>query len=497
MTTSQAAPAEVWVRTGRYTPVTIPSGAPVTATNRSVPFLMRENVHVYGGFAGTETLRSQRASLFSQTTLSGDLLNDSIPGTMSGRSDDSYNVVFSFDDTDDWRLDGFTVEYGHADGGPLVGFPIGFRFTDQGGGIYFEGPFPTPTPGGPSLFGQLGVQVRNVTVQECRAKKQGGGVWINGAANLVDAPQPGGNIQAVWSKCIIRNNWVYGSDPNVDEGEGGGLFIRESSNNATNRLTFVNCLFQFNRAARFGGAITTREQNGPVDFVNCLVHDNVAQAGGGMAFMRDPSTASARVDVINCTIAFNQAIASASSLISGGGGFYADLSSITSFPEVFLRNTDVAENTARRLGNPPAPLPGSFGGPGAPFTAGTQPLVQADHCCIEHVLTPGVPNPPYIWWGQLVVANNPNFVNGPTRDLRLGTNSVCLNTGDDNFLPNEYTNLLSMDGAGPLLPSIAFDFSLLPREMNAFSGTLMGGIDGGNVLGAIVDMGCFEANEDE
>ena len=74
---------EIWVAAGTYKP----NGA----TNQIVFFEMRNNMAWYGGFNGTETLRSQRDWEANPTILSGDLLDDddysvSPPGNQSDNS---------------------------------------------------------------------------------------------------------------------------------------------------------------------------------------------------------------------------------------------------------------------------------------------------------------------------------------------------------------------------------------------------------------------------
>lgn len=64
-----AAPcSEVWVAAGTYLPTPI-------ATQRDAAFHLRGNVSVYGGFAGTETMPSQRDPLSNRTILSGRISN--------------------------------------------------------------------------------------------------------------------------------------------------------------------------------------------------------------------------------------------------------------------------------------------------------------------------------------------------------------------------------------------------------------------------------------
>src|SRR5262245_35330260 len=97
---------EIWVAGGTY--------QPTIAVDRTISFVLKEGVAVYGGFAGTETLRSQRDWAAHPTTLSGDL------GTPGDASDNSYHVVTSAGLTRAAVLDGFTVTAGNAHGG-LVG----------------------------------------------------------------------------------------------------------------------------------------------------------------------------------------------------------------------------------------------------------------------------------------------------------------------------------------------------------------------------------------
>ena len=63
---------QVWVATGTY--------YPSSTLDRTASFVMVDEVAVYGGFAGTEASLDQRAGLFAQTILSGDLNNDDGPG---------------------------------------------------------------------------------------------------------------------------------------------------------------------------------------------------------------------------------------------------------------------------------------------------------------------------------------------------------------------------------------------------------------------------------
>jgi hypothetical protein len=108
---------EIWVAAGTYKP---------TATaDRTISFALKNGVGVYGGFAGIETMRSQRNPSINATILSGDT------GTVGVATDNSYHVVTSDSTvTATGILDGFTVTAGRADGASDP--------TDRGAGVYIN-----------------------------------------------------------------------------------------------------------------------------------------------------------------------------------------------------------------------------------------------------------------------------------------------------------------------------------------------------------------------
>jgi hypothetical protein len=109
---------EIWVAAGTY--------KPTSTADRNFSFAMKNGVGIYGGFAGTETIRSQRNPVANATILSGDI------GTVGVTTDNSYHVVTSDGTvTATGILDGFTVTAGRADG---VVDP-----TDRGAGAYVSG----------------------------------------------------------------------------------------------------------------------------------------------------------------------------------------------------------------------------------------------------------------------------------------------------------------------------------------------------------------------
>ena len=77
---------ELWVAAGTYKPTRIPSTGATSSSSRDLSFYLDKNIKIYGGFAGTETLLSQRNISENQVTLSGDI------GTIGSNSDNCYHV---------------------------------------------------------------------------------------------------------------------------------------------------------------------------------------------------------------------------------------------------------------------------------------------------------------------------------------------------------------------------------------------------------------------
>ncbi|MEM7659492.1 MAG: hypothetical protein AAF399_25480, partial [Bacteroidota bacterium] len=81
---SASANAEIWIAEGTYLP-----GDTNTAT-----FSITQDLQLYGGFDGTEILRSERDPVLHPTILSGDIVRDDVDGDLvSNRSDNTKHVL--------------------------------------------------------------------------------------------------------------------------------------------------------------------------------------------------------------------------------------------------------------------------------------------------------------------------------------------------------------------------------------------------------------------
>ena len=201
---------------------------------------------IYGGFAGTETLRSERDVSWNRTVLSGDLDMD------GDTSDNAYHVVTGATGA---TIDGFTISGGNADGNSADSW--------GGGGMYNSSSSPTVTDctfsenvaynGGGMYNSYSSPTVTNCTFSENAANVGGGMRNINSSPTVTD--------------CTFSENAAY---------TGGGM--RSSSDSSP---TVTNCTFSEN-AADYGGGMSNYSSDSSLTVTNCTFSENAAKYGGGM-----------------------------------------------------------------------------------------------------------------------------------------------------------------------------------------------------------------------
>ena len=111
--------SELWIAEGAY--------RPTSTSNRYATFQLKNGVGLYGGFSGTELLRSERDWQRFPTILTGDI------GTDNVATDNSYNVVTGDGVDSTARIDGLVIADGYADGSGN---------QDKGGGLQISGGSP-------------------------------------------------------------------------------------------------------------------------------------------------------------------------------------------------------------------------------------------------------------------------------------------------------------------------------------------------------------------
>lgn len=210
---------EIWVAKGTYTPT--------PNTNRDSAFVMKNNLSIYGGFAGTETQVTQRNWRSNTTILSGDI------GVLNNNSDNSYNIIRNDGNglNSTAILDGFTITGGNANKGAYVG--------NRGGGAI-------NINSAPAYF--------NCTFNSNNAVEYGGGMFNQNLAPLVVNSEFAGNTA------------LYG----------GGLYNESAS------TIVINSTFAGNLATEDGGAISTYGAVSP-QITNSILWGNssgIRNAGG-------------------------------------------------------------------------------------------------------------------------------------------------------------------------------------------------------------------------
>jgi hypothetical protein len=285
---------EIWVKKGVYYP----------GVNRADTFTLKNGVALYGGFAGTETMRDQRNWQVNKTILSGDIdQNDNHGGDYINENasqivgNNAYHVVTSNVTGPTTVLDGFFITAGQANGSSNDG---------GGGGMYSSGSSP---------------KITNVTFNGNTAGSGGG------MANVTSSP-------------ILSNVTFSGNSA----GGGGGMFNYNSSNPTLTNVTFssntagagggmandtsspilTNVTFIGNSAlGTFGGGMANRSSNPRL--TNVIFIGNSAMGGGGM------SNGSSNPRLTNVTFGGNYAPV--------GGGMYNDSSSPTLTNVTFSGNS--------------------------------------------------------------------------------------------------------------------------------------------------------------
>lgn len=314
---------EVWVAKGTYYPTT----ETIARDARSRTFSVKNGVNLYGGFAGSESLVSQRTladlnldgkidscELVNTTILSGDIdgvadvwtktntINtNGIPWswTVTGNSGNCYHVV-----TAQSKIDGFSVIGGNTKGDS----------KSDGGGIYSNS------------------SVINCTISNCSSSNYGGGIYSISSSvtncyisNCSTSNYGGGGIYSIYSSvtnCTVSDCSAY---------SGGGIFAHGSTytNSSVTNCTISNC------SASSGGGINANPYS---PLTNCIVSNCSAGSGGG-GISVDANSSVTNCTVSNCSAFFGGGISANSYSIvancavfncfstSSGGGISAEANS--------------------------------------------------------------------------------------------------------------------------------------------------------------------------
>jgi len=274
MINASASGDEIWVAAGTYIPNKTAAGwttagpYPTTDGARDNAFVLKIDVKVYGGFAGGETALSQRNVNANATILSGDR------GTPGNATDNCYHVVIAArangTGTSATHLDGFTVRDGNANGtGATITVNTRTIADNYGGGIF-------------SWWG--GLNMYNLTVVYNNAIS-GGGIYtfqtgnnyfVSGKIQANTAGSYGAGVYNSVSTLVIMNSLVTGNKTlpltGYGTGMGGGIFNYATST-TTARIDLVNTTVAGNVAGRYGGAVANYDY-ARLNIINSIIWGN-------------------------------------------------------------------------------------------------------------------------------------------------------------------------------------------------------------------------------
>ena len=242
---------QIWVASGTYTPdYDIDSGK--HTGDRTATFQLISGVPIYGGFDGGEKTLEERAELFDDTILSGDLKGNDGPG-FENNDDNSYHVVTSSGDALSPALDGFTITGGNANGSPP---------HNQGGGM--TSPGSSPSVRNCSFVGNWAVYggaVHNVngspTLSDC--------YFLSNAASNLGGGFDSHTANPAFVNCVFAGNTAYD----------GGAVQSDFSN-----ITLTNCTITGNNASNRGGGVYLYTAVN-MTMTNCNLWANTSDTGSG------------------------------------------------------------------------------------------------------------------------------------------------------------------------------------------------------------------------
>lgn len=245
---------EIWVAEGTYLPDRANPG------DRSLSFVLKSGVAMYGGFFGDELFLDDRDPVTNVTILSADI------GAGGDTADNSFNVVRGGGADATAILDGFTIANGYGDGS--------IDSHRIGAGIYNDASTPTLT---------------NLIIKDNYAARYGGGM-----ANVAGS-------HVTLSNVLFENN--------ITVFAGGGIYNENSD------LSVSNSTFSGNEGGE-GGAIhstvySTVYPDVPGEFsmnvANVTFFDNQSN-GGGAVSLSAATDQTLRTHMTNVTSSGNDAL---------------------------------------------------------------------------------------------------------------------------------------------------------------------------------------------
>ncbi|MFZ1529690.1 MAG: choice-of-anchor Q domain-containing protein [Ferruginibacter sp.] len=411
---------EIWIAAGTYKPnrradaVTV-----ITATDRNNAFVLKNNVKIYGGFTGTETLVTQR-SLVNVVLLSGDI------GTVGTVTDNCYHVVISAGLTGaNTLLDGIRITAGNANAAIITPNITVNTFTvspRNGGGVYKTNAITdfvnchfqqnNASGVGGALYENTSSSATGYfkcIISNNSSSSNGGGAFLFSSSSIFDSctvstnsavGDAGGFYTNGTGSVQYKNGTIISNDAG---GNGGGV-----ANLSTGTVTISSTRISGNDAGSTGGAVYSL--NATTLVWNCLLSGNEANGGGALW------NASSAGEIINCTISGNNSLAQGGAIGNG-------------FSNPIIRNSIIYNNSA---------VPGATN---SMFNSGSFPVVE--FCIVEGGYA-GIGN---LAANPLFVSSvSPAFAPTSSGNYQLQKCSPAINAGNNSWVPaGIFSDLLNGD----------------------------------------------------
>jgi hypothetical protein len=311
-----AAGDSIFVASGIYRPTRAANNTSIiNAANRDNAFVLKANVKIYGGFAGTEATLAQRVlNASTPSVLSGEI------GSFATTADNTYHVVIGVEGlflNNQPVLDGFTITGGNANGAGNLTVGAASIVRNFGGGIYLVTSSPliancrflqnVAGDRGGAIFDIASAPlINNCIFEDNNGTANGGGIFsdasfpvLTSCSFIANRAQFGAavynfnNSSATLTDCGFLNhiNAFYGGAMynNVSESFltrctftgntahwGGAIFY----NNAQGQL--ISCTFTNNSAGEYGGAVYNYLNSDPLIQHTTFTTNTAVSAGGAM-----------------------------------------------------------------------------------------------------------------------------------------------------------------------------------------------------------------------
>ncbi len=491
-------PVEIRVAEGIYKPDRS-TADPNGSGDRTATFKLIDGVTLKGGYAGFgEANPNARDIELYETILSGDLDDNDGPD-FANNGENSYSIVTGSGTDANAILDGFTITGGNANK-PLPPQPLSsakgtdiFTYSQipiltnyalyekspgwDGGGMYNDDGSPTLSNcilrtnwarygGGMNNHSGSSPKLNNCDFVGNKSETNGAGLYNDSMSNPILADCTFTENSAGWiggaicnlDSSLIANNCMF-IDNSAEHDSGGMSNLRGepvvnnctfSGNSAgwggamynyTSSPMLTNCIFRENSARVYGGGISNYRSSPTI--TNCTFIGNLAKYSGGMENYKSS------VIITNCRFSQNVATEIA-------GGMY------NRYGDQTITNCTLTDNSA-----------GSVGG----GMQNSESSTTVTNCILWRNNAPsgaqisGTGTVSYSdvegdWPGVRNINSDPCFIDAGGGDLRLSSDSPCIDAGYNN---------------APNLPS---------TDMDGHTRIIDGDCDGSEV----VDMGVYEFN---